>query len=483
MAYFDDIPKKGDKASTTTQVKTTGYFSDIPKKEPSKIKEVGKNVLAGILKTPARYATNAVQAYQIATGKPQTEPFSGEFLGRVAPMGTGETFRQQVGDAIGGGIELASYIPVARSAKIGYQASKTGLPFVIKELAKEGAVGGLLGSTGSGIQEAAVENKQINPSDIVKATAFGAFLNPLIGVSARYIGQKLGNKPPVKVDVTSETTGGFPNLVTPRIKYDKYRKEMGYEPYLSTEELPTIEMGPKKVDESGLPVIQMEPRKTGIKSEFSYDPITTIINKGKNAPELIKQATETIQEVTPPARLETPTQETFVPELARDVETEAIRNNLVSRFEGLPEAQVMNMERQAQEAQSLVNTDYEFAKRVALGEQTPPGELRDASVFEAVKLRALKDQDVDTLKRLATESTIPSKVSAYAQQVKAADTRLFDTNDPVEMMQTVVKAREKGMKIKKKDVAVKDKQSIQQAINKNLPKKEDWESFINSIEC
>lgn len=88
---------------------------------------LGERIAAGLLKTPARLATNFVNAGQLATGKPLTHPFSGEFLGDVTPIGnTGKGFVTDIKDSIGAGTELGSYLIGGPEAKAGIQAVKEG---------------------------------------------------------------------------------------------------------------------------------------------------------------------------------------------------------------------------------------------------------------------------------------------------------------------------------------------------------------------
>lgn len=340
----------------------------------------------------------------------------------------------------------------------------------------------------------------------------------------------------VKVPVTSESPIDTPvSVSTPGTRYADYRKSQGYEPYQNPDELPVIDIGKKAVDESGLPrispedappkvysenrgyepytkpedlpVIDMEGKITTLKKpvdtgpDFTFEPIkdtpkpkqtdiiSSIIQKGKESPELRAQLPQRspIQTVTgeaPRFEPKAPVIEEapkIVPALAKQTEVDAVEKGLISRFDGLPEASRMNMKEQAQGASDFVASNYDKAKRVAMGNEAPPGTLRDASVFEAVKQRALQEGDVSTLRSLATESTIPGKLTAYGQEIKAAD-NLVDSNDPVELMQSVIKSREKGLQTKTK-VKSQDVAQIKDSIKKSAPKKQDWDAFITSIEC
>jgi hypothetical protein len=125
--------------------------------------------------------------------------------------------------------------------------------------------------------------------------------------------------------------------------------------------------------------------------------------------------------------------------LAIRAEADAIAAKLTEDFGDLVEYKTMNMKDQANRAAEVIGMDYEAAKRMAMGTELPPTGIREATMFEAVKLRAIKEGDVDTLQKLATESTVPTRLSEYGQAIKAADSRIMD--DPVKVMQDVAKAR------------------------------------------
>ena len=444
MGYFDDIPTKGQKTSTTT---SGGYFDDIPVQKKSNvlntIKSTGKEIAKSVLKLPARAATNVAQFAQgvsklpevLRTGKTTitpVKPFSGKFLGDVTSIGTSGNIKKDILDISGSAVEAASYLPFAGVVKGGYTVGKAlviGGKEVVKQslkgMAIDGAVGGFTGSLGQQLQEKAQTGRDISLTEAGKSGVFGAVAAPALGLLGRGIG-KIFNRGEVPV------ASAVADEIVPQVNTVPFTK--------STQTTNT-------------------------------DVLSSIINNGKKAPELAHQA---VEQVVP---------ETFTPSLATRVEADAVEKGLVTKFEGLPEAQTMNMRQQADDAVNLVNNNYEQAKRVALGTENAPGDLRDASVFEAVKFKALKDGDVATLKQLATESTVPARISAAAQQVKAADARLLDSTDPVELMQTVMKAREKGVQLKQRVVKNADTAQVKQIIKKSVPKRQDWDEFINSIQC
>lgn len=125
--------------------------------------------------------------------------------------------------------------------------------------------------------------------------------------------------------------------------------------------------------------------------------------------------------------------------LAVRAEADAIEAKLTSDFGNLAEYKTMNMKDQAAKASAILDGDYEAAKNMAMGKELPPEGVREATIYEAVKIRAIKEGDVETLHKLATESTVPTKLSEYGQAIKAADSRLMD--DPVKVMQDIANTR------------------------------------------
>lgn len=131
--------------------------------------------------------------------------------------------------------------------------------------------------------------------------------------------------------------------------------------------------------------------------------------------------------------------ETKESRLAVRAEADSIAAKLTEDFGDLVEYKTMNMKDQANRAAEVMAADYGKAKRMAMGEELPPQGIREATMYEAVKIRAIKEGDVDTLQKLATESTVPTRLSEYGQAIKAADSRIME--DPVKVMQDVAKTR------------------------------------------
>ena len=172
------------------------------------------DVAAGILKTPARLATNLVQAAEIATGNKQTTPFSGSFLGDVQPVGQangGGLSAQNLKDSLGAGLEMSSYLVGGPEAKAGLEALSTGEKLIAPTLKetlmspkllgkatlshlKSGGIPGGLMAGGQSLQD---PNKTAgeNITDTLGGIATGTGLSSLFGLGGRAIESSgLGNK-------------------------------------------------------------------------------------------------------------------------------------------------------------------------------------------------------------------------------------------------------------------------------------------------
>ena len=126
-------------------------------------------------------------------------------------------------------------------------------------------------------------------------------------------------------------------------------------------------------------------------------------------------------------------------QLAKRAEADAIEKKLTEDLGDLSQYKTESMKTWADDAQKILDADYNKAKRIAMGTELPPEGVHVASVYEAVKIRALQEGDIKTIQNLATESTVPTRLSELGQEIKAADSRI--QNDPIRDAQIVVKDR------------------------------------------
>ncbi len=153
------------------------------------------NIAADIIKTPARFATNAINAGQQAFGKKPTQPFSGEFLGEVKPVGQEGNFGDKLKDTFGASASLASNIPIVKGGKIGFDvlkgvAKEGGLKTFYKAaapLAKEGFAAGALSGGGGSLQEG--DSAAQAATDAIISGAAGGVIAPVLGAGGALFGK------------------------------------------------------------------------------------------------------------------------------------------------------------------------------------------------------------------------------------------------------------------------------------------------------
>jgi hypothetical protein len=209
------------------------------------------------------------------------------------------------------------------------------------------------------------------------------------------------------------------------------------------------------------------------------------------APEKAAPAESTAQtpapEKTPEVAPIEGTGQTKTSSLAQGVEAKAIEDKLTRGFSDLPQYKTVSMKDQAAKAVDLITNNYDQAKRIAMGQEKAPEGVLPESVFVAVEDKALKEGDVNTLRDLATQSSLTSEATTMGQRIRTLAER--DEASPTEAITRVQSAREKAAQAKlgKGDTLEKAKgrisEDIKGEIRKAAPKKEDWSSFVKSIQC
>lgn len=126
-SYVDNVAKYYDEyKSTNSGDSSNGYITSANLPQNQDVPQENKPTLAGsiirgIVKTPAKVATSLVQAGEVATGNKTTEPFTGDYLGRVEPLGggiEGDTGRM-VKEGVKAGIEAGGYLAGGEAKSIG----------------------------------------------------------------------------------------------------------------------------------------------------------------------------------------------------------------------------------------------------------------------------------------------------------------------------------------------------------------------------
>jgi hypothetical protein len=184
------------------------------------------------------------------------------------------------------------------------------------------------------------------------------------------------------------------------------------------------------------------------------------------------------------------TGETKTRGLAVSVESKAIADKLTEGFGDLPQYKVINAQDQADKTAKIINSDYELAKKMALGEVGVPTDILPESMFTAVRVKAEKEGDIDTIIKLATSPVRTVEATVMGQRIQALGVK--DPESPVFAIQdldaTLTKANESKLKGANKLFIPEIDKNIQNAevegySKKQFSNKQTWTDFINEIRC
>lgn len=173
--------------------------------------------------------------------------------------------------------------------------------------------------------------------------------------------------------------------------------------------------------------------------------------------------------------------------LSQGVEAKAVENKLTKGFGDLPEYKVLNMEDQAKKATELLNSDYEQALRIAMGEEKAPPEITPEALFVAVENKAIAEGDVATLRDLATKSKLSTEATTMGQRIRTLAER--DSESPIGAIKDVMAEREARAKkrLKGKETIENKVEEVTSEIKKEMKKvkhtKQSWADFIDQIKC
>lgn len=213
-----------------------------------------------------------------------------------------------------------------------------------------------------------------------------------------------------------------------------------------------------------------------------FEVFDTEVIKPKKAP--VKKPTPKKVEPKPVEKKSEP--KTKTRGLAKGVEAKAVEKKLTEGFGGLPEYEEVNMKDQSDKAKQLVESDPDRAIRIAMGQEKAPDGILPEAVFIAVENMAIANGDVSLLQRLATQSELVSEATEMGQRIRTLAERSPDS--PLGAIQAVVKARQKRYERKNKGKTLsQEKRKVVSEIKEKAKakkiEKEDWSSFVNSLEC
>lgn len=481
---------KGEVSSSWEQFNGQVQTSSNSDKEVPKEKGILESIAAGILKTPARILTNVVNAGQIATNKPLTKPFSGDFLGDVKPVGQTGDFKKDLLDSVGVGLEMSSYIPIAggvsRSLSL-LKSSPKWLKFAAP-LAVEGGAGAFLASTGNEISDYAQTGNKIDLKQIGISTGVGAIAAPTLGSIFSGIG-RLGGKaatniaeqtPTIPKNPIASDVADVPKQLTPQERLAIYSKAQGYEPY--PKDVPTIDFGGPS--NTKLPTIKFDsPTETLKMPGYKYVPVKDnvyqdIVPLKTNIPEARTYTAPT----TP--RIPKTTKGTVVSKAAAEIDTKLVSDG----FDALPiEEQArftpVTRAKQVQDIARFMKSNYEDSIDVALGKKGAPKNIDTQILFNTVVKQAEKNSDVELMRSLA-KSPIASQRSVLAQKLGAAAVNKSEKSAVELIADNDRNIAEQIFKRTGKTVEQIHDEEIAKIVAKKAPvDKKTFSEFINSVIC
>ena len=172
------------------------------------------------------------------------------------------------------------------------------------------------------------------------------------------------------------------------------------------------------------------------------------------------------------------TGETRTRGLSAGVERKAIENGLVTSIGDLPEYKRIQWDVQADAAQALLASDPALARRIALGEVSPPADLLPEAVFIAVENKATADGDVATIAALG-RGQLAEQATSMGQRIGILRTR--DPESPVGAIKRLIDLREGGKGVPK--ATLETIADIRAKLKGVSVSKEAWAEFVNSLRC
>lgn len=309
----------------------------------------------------------------------------------------------------------------------------------------------------------------------------------------RTIKQAIPEGEGTKVPVQSETP--LPSKVgvnTPNSIHADYAKSQGYEPYTANNQLPEIQMGNKGGTPSDLPTIQMDGSTRApnrVPGDFTFEPITESTPVPAQEPGYFDNMDTSEVRTKPPL----PQFESDRPVVNGEQVTKSasdINAKLVQQGFGdmshqdLAKFTPIEIKDQVNRVSSLMDSDIEKAKAIALGQEPVPEGIHPKVLYNAVEKYA--DQSGDPQLSLDLAKSPLAKITSEAGQNLAVERFTGNNNEsPTKIIQDVQSARESKLKPSSDGTTKVSKvaNDIDSAIKKNTPNKADWKDFISSLAC
>lgn len=141
-----------------------------------------------------------------------------------------------------------------------------------------------------------------------------------------------------------------------------------------------------------------------------------------------------------PKNLETPNEK--IRGLSLSTESSAIEQGLKEDInQSLPRYQTRPIKQIAEDLSKFVSDNPEKAKDIALGKTDVPNGMREEEIYSAVRTKAMREGDYQTLKELAQSDYVSALATEAGQRVKALD--ITEPRNPIKDMQEIISERSK----------------------------------------
>ena len=168
---------------------------------------------------------------------------------------------------------------------------------------------------------------------------------------------------------------------------------------------------------------------------------------------------------------------------AAKLETRAINEGLTKEFKDKAKYEPQSYKKNAEDAANLVKDNPKKAMDIATGKVPGNNTIHESAVFHAVKEQAIKEGDVETIRKLAAAEHY-TKTSEAAQKL-GAEAYNASPHDPVRAIQEIRDARKSTFEGRSKTTVREETAKAVKAVNKatKAPTKNDWASMIEELRC
>lgn len=171
-----------------------------------------------------------------------------------------------------------------------------------------------------------------------------------------------------------------------------------------------------------------------------------------------------------------------VSKISKSINAKSVENGLTSGFKDLAGYEPKVIKDQAEKISNLMSDNMDNTRAIIRGEKPVPDGVSGTYLVKAAEDHAIATGNGEMLRELAS-SPLTSETSRFAQELRMAAER--NPESPLKAISDINKAREsKAARTtdvpKAKKATVSD---IKEEIRKAAPKKEDWNSFIDTLTC